>query len=196
LNSDIYPVTWHPEVELSCYDRKVSTFESCSVEIFGDSLKEFQGAIPIYQFPSLHDAMSFQSSLRGKYLRKSFHANYISSKLGKIAFRETIKIWSDFDDKRRYLTFYQDMAEHKDDVKGHRDFPIDWFEPDLFRRTDSDKVVRINFLFTTEKKRRLSSWSITALNPIRRFSVSSTRSEAAAESSMSQGRVLKLWKLQ
>jgi hypothetical protein len=165
------------------------------VKVFGDGFKQFQGAIPIYKFPSPHDAMSFQSSLRGKYLRKSFHANFISSKLGKIAYRETIKIWSDIDEKRRYLTFYY-MAEDKDDVKGQGDFPIDWFDPDPFRRTDSDKVVHIKFLLTAEKKRRMSSWSSTAISKIRRFSGSSTGSEAAAENSMSQGRALEPWKCQ
>ena len=179
-------------LEPSLHDRKVSIFERCLVEIVGSRFMSFPAVIPSYKFPSLDDALSFQSSLRGKYLRGSFDANTISSLLGEIASDQTIKVWSDFDDEQRSLTFYQHKAEHKDALVGYRDFPIDWFESATRRRTENDRVVRIKFHFAEKKKGRISSWATSVSSSVskfsRRFSGSSTGPIAATETPVLQRR--------
>lgn len=193
LIPDIYPVTPHRKMDPVFHEREVSLFEPCLVEIFDSQVTPLPEVIPLYKFSSKHDASSYQSILRGKYLRHTFDINSITSAQGEIAFKRTLKLWSDFDDGQRFLTFNQ----HKGAPMGHRDFPLGWFEPTLYeyRGKGKDSVVRIQFRFAPRKRSLVSSWSSSVINlsrrasgTFRRRSSSSTGPVTPSETNVLEGR--------
>lgn len=151
------------------------------METFGSHQFSKQGMYPLYKFPSLDDASSFQSSLRGKYLRHTFDTGSISSSRGEIAFDQPLKTWSDFDDGQMYITFLQ----HKLPPLGNREFPLDWFKSKVQDVEGKVNAVQIKFHFTPRKKSRVSTWK----NSIRRASTMSLSTIAFRKHSGSSPRL-------
>lgn len=156
-------------------------FESCLVELVGSKVCSVPNVIPLYIFPSLQDASSFQSSIRGKYLRHTFDTLSISSIRGEIAFEQTIKLWTDFDDGQTFLSFYQ----HKSSPLGHRDFPLHWFEADPYRIAGKDTTVHLKFHFVARRISRLSSWKGSFASLTRRASMTLRRSSGSFNTTVS-----------
>ncbi|KAJ5675776.1 hypothetical protein N7462_008673 [Penicillium macrosclerotiorum] len=143
----IHPYTKHQRFDTS----EIRLFEACIIDQSDGSVTwRYEGRKPAYRFNSLSDAFAFECALRGKILLHTFQVEEISSERGLEGTAQPVKLWCDFDDRNRALSFLVQRSR----PYFHLDVPLRMFG-NIIHANNATNKVRVEFWAPKVKKKAL-----------------------------------------